>query len=303
LGGRSGNGTIFQITPAGALTTIYRFKGTDGSRPFAALVQGSDGYLYGTTLGGGINQYGTVFRTTTGGVLTTLHLFNGTGGAAPHAPLVQAADGNFYGTTSLGGNAGCGSGCGTIFRITPGGSFTALYKFVGTDGADPQAPLIQATDGNFYGTTVGGGAANSGTVFKITSGGLLTTIHSFCSQTGCPDGEIPYGLVQYTNGKIYGTTEQGGANNDGTVYSLSLGLRPFVRTLPIAGQVGTAVTILGTNLSQASSVTFNGTSATFVVKSRSAINTTVPSGAATGTVQVITPARTLSSNVPFQVLP
>lgn len=303
LGGRSGDGTIFQITPGGALTTIYRFNNTDGSRPFGALVQGSDGELYGTTLAGGTNEDGTVFRITTSGVLRTLHLFNGSDGAGPHAPLLQTVDGNFYGTTSLGGKAGCGSGCGTIFKITRGGTFTTLYKFSGTDGAIPEAPLTHATDDNFYGTTVGGGAPNSGTAFKITSGGLLTTIHTFCSQNGCPDGRIPYGLLQYTNGKIYGTTVQGGANNDGTVYSLSLGLRPFVKTLPIAGQVGTAVTILGTNLTGTSAVTFNGTPAIFIVKSRSAIKATVPSGATTGAVQVATPDRTLSSNVSFQVLP
>jgi uncharacterized repeat protein (TIGR03803 family) len=110
------------------------------------------------------------------------------------------------------------------------------------------------------------------------------------------------GIVQATSGNFYGTTNNGGANGYGTAFSLSVGLGPFVKTLPASGKVGAAVTILETDLSGATSVTFNGTAATFTVNSTgTAISTTVPTGATTGTVQVVTPSGTLSSNVPFRV--
>jgi uncharacterized repeat protein (TIGR03803 family) len=168
------------------------------------------------------------------------------------------------------------------------------------------AGLVQGTDGNFYGTTELGGADHNGAVFKITPGGKLTRLYSFpCSQDLCPDGKQPAGgLVQDTDGKFYGTTTDGGAygkHNYGTVFSLSVGLSPFVKTQPTSGAVGAAVKILGTSLTGASSVMFNGTAATFTVVSASEITTTVPDGATTGTVQVVTPGGTLSSNVPFRV--
>ena len=205
---------------------------------------------------------------------------------------------------------------------------TTLYSFCAqsgcTDGLYPYAGLIQATDGNFYGTTSGGGANEKcviypetqpqgcGTVFKITPSGTLTTLYSFCSQDGCADGSVPLGLVQATNGTLYGTTATGDDSDRcpmtsqsdsgcGTVFSLSVGLAPFVETLPTSGNVGTAVQILGTNLTGAASVTFNGTAAAFTVVSPSLISATVPAGAATGQVQVTTPSGTLLSNVAFVV--
>jgi uncharacterized repeat protein (TIGR03803 family) len=185
----------------------------------------------------------------------------------------------------------------------PAQTFNVLHTFDGMDG-DGSNALVQGADGNFYGTTFEGGAnaacysgSTCGTVFKITPSGTLTTMHSFNST----DGATPWaGLVQDTDGTFYGTTAYG-ANNDGTVFSLSVGLGPFVETQPAMGKVGTAVTILGTSLTGATSVTFNGTAATFTVVSASEVTTTVPAGATTGTVQVVTPGGTLSSNVPFTV--
>jgi hypothetical protein len=123
-----------------------------------------------------------------------------------------------------------------------------------------------------------------------------------------PYGSTPLaGLVQSTNGTFYGATQGGGANNTcngqncGTVFSLSVGLKPFVETQPTSGAVGAAVNILGTDLTGATSVTFNGTAAVFTVKSSTLITTTVPTGATSGTVQVATPSHTFSSNVPFTV--
>ena len=311
-----GCGTVFKITPSGTLTTIYSFcpqsgcPDGEGEHPEARLVQATNGDFYGTTAFGGAHRRGTVFKITPSGTLMTLYNFCPRSGCPdglhPSAELVQAANGDLYGTTSEGG----ANGLGTVFKITPSGTLTTLYSFCSqgfpcTDGYGPSG-LVQATNGDFYGTTGLGGANNDGTVFEITPSGTLTTLYSFCSQSGCPDGQSPNaGLVQATNGDLYGTTlNGGGANNDGTVFSLSVGLGPFVETRPRSGEVGTVVEILGTDLTGATSVSFNGTAATFTVNlSGSAISTTVPAGATTGTVEVVTPSRTLSSNVPFRVLP
>lgn len=361
-GGTYDDGTVFKITPHGTLTTLHSFDFTDGFLPYAGLVQATDGNFYGTTFGGGSYFYGTVFKITPTGTLSTLYSFCSQSGCAdgayPEGALVQGADGSFYGTTFKGGTgASCNGGCGTVFKITPTGAFTTLHSFAGaptdgegpsaglaqgssgnlygttyfgganssgiifkmtptgtetilqnldgTDGANPYAPLIQASDGNLYGTTQNGGTNGLGTVFAITPSGSLTTLYSFCPESGCADGGATRaGLAQDTSGKLYGaSTFFGNASGDGTIFSLSVGLGPFVETQPTSGRVGTAVKILGTNLTGATSVTFNGTAAVFTVVSGSLIKTTVPTGATTGKVQVVTPSRTLSSNVPFRVLP
>ncbi len=214
-----GGGTVFKITPSGALTTLHSFDDNDGWQPYAGLIQTADGNFYGTTIGGGTYYYGTVFEITPGGALTTLHSFDGTDGYQPWAALVQATDGSFYGTTAHGGGSdncyyGGVAGCGTVFKITPSGTLTTLHSFDGGDGEEPSG-LVQATDGNFYGTTPFGGANDDGTVFKITPAGTLTTLHSFDSWGGTGAG-----LVQATDGRFYGATTAGGALNDGTVFSL-----------------------------------------------------------------------------------
>lgn len=300
-GGANNDGTVFKITPSGTLTSLHSFDNTDGDQPEAGLIQATNGNLYGMTAAGGNgSQDGTVFKITPGGTLTSLHSFVGTDGSLPAAGLVQATDGNFYGTTSAHG----ANGFGTVFKITPSGTLTTLHDFDATDGAHPAAGLIQATDGNLYGTTDAGGAHGGGTIFNITLGGKLTTLYSFCSQSNCPDGSDPVaGLVQDTNGIFYGTTLGGGASSFGTVFSLSVGLGPFVETQTASGAVGAAVKILGTKLTGATSVKFNGTAAVFKVVSKSLITTTVPTGATTGFVTVTTPKGTLKSNRKFRVTP
>src|ERR1039457_2746319 len=309
-GGTNGYGTVFKITPGGTLTTLYSFcfqSGcTDGVEPYPGLVQAANGDLYGTAYGGGTNGYGTVFKITPGGTLTTLYSFCSrsgcTDGAYPYAALVQAANGALYGTSIFGGT----NGGGTVFRIATSGTLTTLYSSCSpcADGANPWAGLVQAADGDFYGTTFFGGATGTGTVFKITPTGELTTLYSFCSQTNCTDGAAPAsGLVQDTNGDFYGTTLEGGANNEGTVFRLSAGLGPFVKPRPPFGKVGAAVKILGTNLTGAASVSFNGTAAVFTVVPPSLIPTPLPAGASSGKVQVVTPSGTLSSNASFRVVP
>jgi uncharacterized repeat protein (TIGR03803 family) len=117
--------------------------------------------------------------------LTTLFIFDGTDGATPYAGLVQATNGDLYGTTERGGSGI--NDAGTVFRITPGGTLTTLYSFCPQtpcrDGSSPDAGLVQATNGDFYGTTFIGGYGQ-GTVFKITPSGTLTKLHNFCLQGG-----------------------------------------------------------------------------------------------------------------------
>jgi uncharacterized repeat protein (TIGR03803 family) len=300
-------GTVFKITPGGKLTTLHSFCSephcADGNYPVGGLVRATNGDFYGTTGDGGVNNNGTVFRMTLSGKLTTLHSFDSTDGSLPFSTLVQATDGDFYGTTLDGGGAG-NPYWGTVFKMTPGGKLTSLYSFCSeascTDGNSPYAGLVQATDGNFYGTTYSGGTVGGGTVFSISREGKQKTLHSFDSTDGAhPTG----GLLQATNGDFYGATLGGGADGDGTVFRLSMGLGPFVTTRPNSGKVGTKVIILGNKLKGTTSVTFNGTAAVFKIVSSTEITTTVPTGATTGKVQVKTPSGTLTSNVNFQVTP
>ena len=302
-GSPTGYGEIFHINATGVPTPVQTFNGTDGTgAATGGLVQGTDGNFYGVSPNGNGSQ-GTVFEVTPAGAITVLHSFMGIpDGIGPTGTLVEDAHGNFYGTTRSGGT----NDQGTVFMIKPGTKtmFKIIYNFCMlsgcADGFDPVAGLIQGTDGNFYGTTLGGGTGVSpGTVFQITSAGVLTTLHSF---NGLSDGTEPFaGLVQHTDGTFYGTTNAGGTNGLGTVFSVSVGLGPFVRTLPSSGTVGTKVIILGNNLMSATSVTFNRTSATFMAKSDSEITTTVPTGATSGFVTVTTSTGSLTSNVSFQV--
>jgi uncharacterized repeat protein (TIGR03803 family) len=243
----SGFGTLFKITTAGQLTTLYDFCNftnsngfcLDGGVPIGGLIQAANGHFYGTTYNGGTghdNSGGTIFEMTSSGTLTTLYSFchrrNCIDGAYPFAGMIQAKNGMFYGVTRYGGY----NGWGTVFEMTAKGNLTTLHRFRAYDGVSPYSALVQGSDGNFYGTTPIGGANfktgnNSGTVFKITPQGGLTTLYNFCAQTNCTDGQFPYaGLVQGANGDFYGATYSGGANGDGTVFSVAVGLRAAADT-------------------------------------------------------------------------
>ena len=308
-------GTIFAITPSGTLTTLYRFCSQsncdDGHIPYP-LVEGADGNFYGTTGLGGANQDGTFFGMKPDGTLTTLYNFTyaETDGFSAFF-TVQGVDGSFYGITEL-ANSG-----GAILKMTPSGELTTLYTFCAAPCAGGQGPevLIQGTDGNFYGITSYGGNSSSvpcrrsgcGTIFELTPTGQLTTLYNFCSQPNCTDGGFPRSLVQGTDGSLHGTTDKGGCASGktgcGTAFRLTVGLGPFVKANPAFGKVGYSTSILGNNLTGATSVTFNGAPATFTVQSGSFIKATVPTGATSGTIEVTTPSGTLSSNVAFRVLP
>ena len=285
-------GWIFQMTPAGTLTTLYTFNlsGSDGSGPYAPLVQRNDGLLYGVTYRGG-SDYGEIFSISLDGAFSIVHSFSEPAG--PIGGLVQVGDA-LFGTTSQGGT----NKQGMIFRFTD--EFYPVHNFAGADGANPYGTLIQGSDGNLYGTTVQGGAYGRGTIFKLNPSGVLTVLHSFNDN----DGAYPYaGVTQGVDGNFYGTTSAGGQNLFGTIYRLSTGLAPFVKTVPWFGKAGSTITIVGSDLSGVTGVTFNGLPAPFSVLSATAILATVPAGAENGTVQVATLTGTLSSNVPFQVLP
>jgi uncharacterized protein (TIGR03437 family) len=204
------------------------------------IIQGSDGNFYGIASSGGDGMCqntfrsgpcGSVFEVTPTGVVSTLYSFQPGPNATSSFPypngIIQGTDGNFYGTTQFGGTArtSCPSGCGTIFKVTPGGSATTLYAFDQVHGSNPYGNLVEGTDGNFYGVTEYGGTGTNcigiedaagtltevgcGTIFKITSQGVLTSLHSF----NLNDGATPLLLIQGTDGNFYGTTQLGGAGD------------------------------------------------------------------------------------------
>lgn len=254
-------GSIFRMTPTGKLTTIYTFCSqtgcADGQNP-NGIVLGTDGNFYGTTGFGGANSNidcngervgtcGTVFKITPTGKLTTMYSFcalaNCADGSLPGSLLVQGTDGNFYGTTGYGGDGvGCPQnlfgpvGCGTIFKISLTGKFATFYNFctstLGTcyDGTYPWW-LTLGKNGDLYGTTNWGGPGSGGPqcqehgcgiFYTISYKGVLTTLYNFCLVTGCPDGAgASSGVTLASNGNFFGTSGSGGANDDGTVFTIT----------------------------------------------------------------------------------
>jgi uncharacterized repeat protein (TIGR03803 family) len=317
---------VFKISSSGRFTNILvvcpnQICPTDAG-PYGTLLQAGyyiDAYraeIGGNLIGpgpGGANGVGAFYKMSRAGTPTVSYSYCADSichdGYQTNTPIVEAEAGGFFGTNLYGGSGtSCTltQGCGTAFKIiaTGTGSLTKLHDFCSFascgDGSTPNA-LILATDGNFYGTTSAGGANGDGTVFSTTREGRFTLIHTFSGT----DGSQPVtALYQATDGNLYGTTAKGGANNDGTIFKISLGVAPFVATVQDAGAVGDPVVILGNNLTGATSVTFNGTAATFTVVSDTEITTTVPAGATTGGIQVVTASSsTLLSNAVFVVLP
>ncbi len=220
-GGLFGRGSVYSLTPDGVggwtFAELHAFSGPDGAELLAPLVQSADGSLWGTTSKGGEADSGTVFVLDASGRLTVLHSFaNSVDGAIPVGGLVQAPDGSFLGKTSTGGL----HGYGTIFRLTPEGTFTTLHAFPGfpEGGANSRAGLIRAADGNIYGTTSEGGEFNAGTVFRLDEAGTVTTIGAFDHVIGAYP-EAP--LVRASNGYFYGCTPFGGVYRIGYLGGLT----------------------------------------------------------------------------------
>ena len=301
-GGEGASGGVFVMTPAGVVTVVHNFgadaaynpdgslASLDGLNPSAALIQGigNDTNFYGTTSSGGSQGNGTVFSATPGGMVTILHNFGDgsalnptdpadSDGAEPVAALVEDTHGNFYGTTQGGGAANNG----TVFVMDSHGNVTILHNFrdgsaknpngsTATDGSNPLAGLFLATDGKLYGTTQGGGANNGGTVFAINpvgaaNPGLVTIVHSFGASNvkdnhgnAVTDGTTPEaGLIEGTDGRLYGTTRFGGANeDDGTVFAMNLlgaATNPGVVTIMHSFGSSTVLNSLGVSVTDGNS--------------------------------------------------
>lgn len=287
--------SLFKITLKGEFTLLYTFP--PGTSPVGTLLQLASGTIYGVSSGGGAHYYGSVFETTLDGKVTTLYSFCAQQGCPdgiyPQEGVTLGNDGNLYGATSGGGP----DDFGTVFKLTTKGKFTLLHQFTGQlnggqDGQNPTAPLTLASDGNLYSTTPYGGN-DAGIVFQVAKG-KFSNVYLFPSQL-CTLAHPFGGLIQSTNGTFYGS------DNGTCLIDFSIGLGPFVSTIPTFGKDATKVIIQGTDLTGATKVTFNGKAAKFKVVSASEITTTVPKGASSGKVKVTTPGGVLVSNVAFVV--
>jgi uncharacterized repeat protein (TIGR03803 family) len=298
----SNPGKIYQVTPAGVLTTI----GTAPSQTAAPMILGADGNLYGTTPNGGDFNEGTVFQLTiTGKVpkLKIIHSFktDGIDGTNPAGPVMQGVDGKLYGTTVWGGK----NGVGTVFVMTTGGGGSkVIHNFQTTDGSNSYSGLVQGSDKFLYGVAARGGLNSVGTLFKVnTTGTTFADLHDFETATG----DTPFGTpMLHTNGTIYGTTQHGGTPNTtyGVLFSFSNGLKPFASLVVIwSGKVGTQVGIIGQGFSNATGVKFGTGAGTFTAVSDTYMIATAAAGATTGNVTVLEPGGNLTTPQVFKVIP
>lgn len=228
-GGANSRGFIGKMTLDGTLGTVYSFKTdqSDGSTPYAGVIQATDGNLYGTTFLGGDDGAGVVFKLSLTGQYTLLHSFgeNTKSASLPYSGVVQAPDGNLYGTTSRGGL----NDNGTIYRISTTGDFSVIHDFDGDDGSTPQGRLIIGADGQIYGTTMIGGSADRGTIYRISTAGVFESLYSFPRlsaftagvATNATGANPRAGLLLASDGNYYGTAFQGGPTGHGTVYRMT----------------------------------------------------------------------------------
>ncbi len=292
-GGASGPGTVFELAKGSStITTLVSFTGTNGSTPYAGLIEDSSGDLFGTTSGGATND-GTIFELAKGSsTITTLASFNGTNGAYPYDSLIEDSSGNLFGTTYAGGT----NNEGTVFELAKGSStITTLAPFNGTDGAYPYDSLIEDSSGNLFGTT-SGGTGNYGTVFELPKGSsTIITLASFNNT----NGDFPYaGLIQDGGGNLFGATFQGGAYGGGTVFEvtpaigLNLAFTSPVQTL--AAGVPSTVTVqlknqYGVSVAASSAITLNlsstSSSGVFLSGGTPVSSVTIPAGSASVSFQ------------------
>jgi len=220
FGGEFGLGTLYQLKPGtGTFEVLHSFAGgdDDGASPVAGLVAGPDGNLWGVTQFGGKDDAGTIYRLQPDGRVHIVHMFgkDRRGGRAPVAALTLASDGLLYGTTQEGGP----NGFGTVFRLESDASVTILWGMSVGGPVTPTAPLLQASDGLLYGTSVEGGSAGLGTLFSLAPDGTGQRV--LVSFTGT-DGLGPRGgMIEASDGLLYGATNKGGKFNCGAVYRLA----------------------------------------------------------------------------------
>jgi uncharacterized repeat protein (TIGR03803 family) len=290
-------GSVYKMTPTGGVTPLVANLGGHA----AGIMQGTDGNFYGTVRPpAGTARSGVIFRMTPAGKYTVLHNFNGypTDGYDPAGTVIQASDGNFYGTTVTGGT----NNTGTIYKITPAGAYKVLFTFPPiTDGRLPIAGLVQGTDGYLYGIAGLGGTDNRGTLFRVTYTGAFTVVYNVNYTDGC-NAQVP--LFQHTNGTFFSDSYECGTHSEGVVYSLKVGLHPFIALVTTLGKAGQTIEILGNGLTGTTSVKFGTGSATsFIVVSDTYMTAVVPATGTTGVVTVGTPSGFRVSSKKFRVLP
>ena len=246
FGGSDGFGAVFKVNAKGVETVLHSFAGTggggDGYSPRSGLLPMGGGVFYGTTAGGGQFGYGTVYSITQTGAYSILYSFTGfDDGSNPYAGLVKDGAGNVYGVTEHGGTSGSqSSGFGTIYKIAAGGGQSVLYSFTGgDDGGSPVGLLARDKAGNLYGVAQNEGHSGAGVVFELTHKGVYKVLHSF---TGATDGADPIGglALDSAGATLYGTTNNGGGTNLGTVFKIVLGATPVFTTLHTFGGGGDA---------------------------------------------------------------
>jgi uncharacterized repeat protein (TIGR03803 family) len=215
FGGASFDGVVFKLTPDGTESVLQTFSGSDGSQPDGAVIVMPNGDIIGSTSSGGADSNGVLFRLSAKGKLKILHDLSSTDGSDIRGNLLQDKLGNLYGTALFSG----ANSAGTVFEYAADGTFTVLHAFDGTDGEYPEHGLVADKAGNLYGVTAFGGASGEGTVFKISTKGKFATLYNF---TNGADGGFLYGRLDIDKqGNLYGSTVDGGASNDGTVFKLS----------------------------------------------------------------------------------
>ncbi len=334
-GGKHNKGTVFRLTTAGAINTIYSFSGPDGSYPTSPLTYGMGGNLLGTTSSGGANNTGTIFKLTTSGALTTLHDFSalsgGTNsdGASPLAGLLYASDGNLYGPTPLGG----ADGNGTLFEIgANGANFQKLYDFSqgGPNGSEAWTTLVEHTNGSYYGLTAESGSLNWGNFYSlvpaspipilrvagpiwVTPGQPVEILGNDLTQvTSVTFGPVPtsfrvgsdtYMMATVPAGAVDGVIDATLRNGEQIKTQRGVFILPKIDSFnPSSGAAGTQVNIQGGGFTGATQVTFGGVSATnFTVVSAAAIQAKVPAGAKSGKIKVTTPNGSATSTQKFKV--
>jgi len=304
-GNHENGGTFFSLSPTGQFKLLHTFCSVapnclDGAVPSYAPILGTDGNFYGVTYTGGSLGGGVLYELTPAGTYSVLYNFCGLSApcSGPGEPyqVVRDAYGNFFGQTEYDSR---GYQYGSVFEITSDNQLLVLHNF-NYDNYWPYIGVTLANDGNVYGV-FGYDVTNAGFIFEVTPAGRYAEIYNFPVDDNA-SGAPPVGpLFQGTDGDLYGVTPYGPGSFYGEVFQYSNNLRPLVETVPVAGAVGNSILILGNNLTGSSSVTFNGVEAAFTVESDTYIKATVPAGATTGVVSVVTPSGTLNSYPQFVV--